>query len=317
MKTIIHISVTLVTLFFLASSGYSQTLGFTYQAVIINPEVQITPGNDIYGGVHAESEVSLRFSIDSYQEEHFLTTDKYGMIALMVGQGDVLSGDFNSIVWDGSDKSLLVEIDFSATGDEYEDLDTHMLTYTPHPMTNEELEWIEGIELNVEINALAIIAEEARALAAEALIQADVDQNELDSDSADAAIQADVDQNEVDSDLADAAIQADVDANETASDSADDALQAGVDTNASANSATQADVDANEADSDATIAALEAEVNLLQTEVNLLQSQSTIVGCFDPTLEGFVGTYAGQIYIRYCNGFMYFWDGFGWVLLVD
>ena len=70
--------------------------------------------------------------------------------------------------------------------------------------------------------------------AANVLTQADVDQNEADSDAADLAIQADVDQNEFDSDTADLAIQADVDQNEFDSDAADFALGSRIDNNASA-----------------------------------------------------------------------------------
>ena len=86
---------------------------------------------------------------------------------------------------------------------------------------------------------------------ADALLAADVDQNEADSDAADAAIQADVDQNEADSDDADAAIQEDVDQNEADSDAADAAMQADINQNEAdsdaADTAMQADIDQNEA----------------------------------------------------------------------
>ena len=77
--------------------------------------------------------------------------------------------------------------------------------------------------------------------AAVAGVQADVDQNEADSDAAHAA--ATTDRAAVRSEMAaaDSAIQADVDANEAASDAAVAALQA--------------DVDQNESDADAAIAA--------------------------------------------------------------
>jgi hypothetical protein len=58
-------------------------------------------------------------------------------------------------------------------------------------------------------------------------MQADIDQNEADSDAADAAMQADIDQNEADSDAADATQQADIDQNEIDSDAADAAIRIG------------------------------------------------------------------------------------------
>ena len=122
-------------------------------------------------------------------------------------------------------------------------------------------------------NTALINAETSRATAAEAAIQADVDQNEADADAAiaaetsrataaEAAIQADVDQNEADADAAIAAVQADVDQNEADADAAIAAVQADVDQNEAdadaAIAAVQADVDQNEADADAAIAAEEA-----------------------------------------------------------
>ena len=105
-------------------------------------------------------------------------------------------------------------------------------------------------------------AEATRALAAEAALQADVDQNEADADAAIAAenaamlaavavVQADVDQNESDADAAIAALQADVDQNESDADAAIAAENAAM---LAAVAAVQADVDQNEADADAAIA---------------------------------------------------------------
>ena len=69
-----------------------------------------------------------------------------------------------------------------------------------------------------------IAAEEARAMAAEKALQADVDANQVAYEAADAIIQADVDANQVAYEAADAAIQADVDANQVAYEAADTAL---------------------------------------------------------------------------------------------
>ena len=98
--------------------------------------------------------------------------------------------------------------------------------------------------------------------AAVAAVQADVDQNETDSDAAEAALSARLDTLEADPTTAAAvaAVQADVDQNETDSDAADAALSGRLDTleadptTATAVAAVQADVDQNEADADAAIA---------------------------------------------------------------
>ena len=106
------------------------------------------------------------------------------------------------------------------------------------------------------------IENEAEAQAARDLIQADVDQNEVDSDAADAALSSRLDVLEADPTTATAvaAVQADVDQNEADSDAAEAALSARLDvleadpTTATAVAAVQADVDQNEADADTAIA---------------------------------------------------------------
>jgi hypothetical protein len=98
--------------------------------------------------------------------------------------------------------------------------------------------------------------------AAVAAVQADVNQNESDSDAAEAALSARLDTLEADPTTAAAvaAVQADVDQNETDSDAAEAALSARLDTleadptTATAVAAVQADVDQNEADADAALA---------------------------------------------------------------
>ena len=129
-------------------------------------------------------------------------------------------------------------------------------------------------------------AEQARAMAAEAALQADVDQNEADADAAiaaeetralaaEAALQADVDQNEADADAAlaaeetralaaEAALQADVDQNEA---DADAAIAAEESRALLAEAALQADVDQNEADADASFASATTDRALIRTEM--------------------------------------------------
>ena len=92
--------------------------------------------------------------------------------------------------------------------------------------------------------------------------QADIDQNEADSDAADAALSGRLDVLEADPTTAAAvaAVQADVDQNEADSDAAESALSARLDvleadpTTGTAVAAVQADVDQNEADADAALA---------------------------------------------------------------
>jgi hypothetical protein len=144
---------------------------------------------------------------------------------------------------------------------------------------------VDGQNVGDELdqNAAHIAAEETARTDADDAIQADVDQNEADSDAADAAIQADVDQNEADSDAADAGIQADVDQNEADSDAADAAIQADVDQNEAdsdaADAAIQADVDQNETDSDAADAVLQDNIDA--EEATRIRNDHVLAGLID------------------------------------
>ena len=110
--------------------------------------------------------------------------------------------------------------------------------------------------------------------AAVAAVQADVDQNESDSDAAEAALSGRLDVLEADPTTATAlaAVQADVDQNESDADAADSALSGRLDvleadpTTATALAAVQADVDQNETDGDAADAALSARLDTLEAD---------------------------------------------------
>ncbi|MCK5370714.1 MAG: hypothetical protein KAQ62_19255, partial [Cyclobacteriaceae bacterium] len=62
-------------------------------------------------------------------------TDQFGMINLMIGQGEPTgagTGDFTLISWDGDPKSLQVEIDFEGTGNSFVDMNRQELSFVPY-----------------------------------------------------------------------------------------------------------------------------------------------------------------------------------------
>jgi hypothetical protein len=121
-----------------ASTLLAQTDGLTYQAVIIDPNPQEVPGNDISGNVLSGGDVWMRFSIyhdnqTEYQELHFTTTDDYGLVNLVIGSGDPTNMgilDWEEIDWDGTPRQLGVEIAF--TEGEYEDFGEEELYFIPY-----------------------------------------------------------------------------------------------------------------------------------------------------------------------------------------
>jgi acetyltransferase-like isoleucine patch superfamily enzyme len=127
----------LILCLLVSAVGYTQTDAISYQAVILNPDAQQLPGFDVNATVLPDTDISLRFTIINengfieYKEEHNLTTDAFGMVNLYIGQGTRLSDlGFTEVLWNGTPKDLLVEIDFYNLG-EYVQLSAESLTFTP------------------------------------------------------------------------------------------------------------------------------------------------------------------------------------------
>ncbi|NND93810.1 MAG: hypothetical protein HKN45_03040 [Flavobacteriales bacterium] len=117
----------------------AQTDGISYQAVIIDNNEQEIPGIDISGNYLSQEEVSLKFTIiDSsenieYQEIHATTTDRYGMVNLIIGEGESTPnspGIFNEIEWDGTSKDLIVELSYQA--DDFQEFSQQPLLFVPY-----------------------------------------------------------------------------------------------------------------------------------------------------------------------------------------
>jgi len=159
---------------FIAILTTAQTPGFSYQAVILQPVqyVPALPGNTVEQGLLSESEIAIRFTIENelgteYQETHATKTDAYGMVNLMVGQGIATIGNFTDVAWVGTEKYLKVEIDFTASGASYENLDRQALTYLPQPVSHESMAIIDQINTDVSNNNDAIQNEIIRATTSE------------------------------------------------------------------------------------------------------------------------------------------------------
>jgi len=127
--------------FLLSGVLFSQTnSGITYQAVIYNPGGEELPGADNMYAPLTEHPVCLRFNfIDGsngleYQEVIQVTTDVFGMINVIIGN-DVQTGGyaqgFDGILWDGSAKNLMVEVDIKTPCDEYTQISNQPFTYIP------------------------------------------------------------------------------------------------------------------------------------------------------------------------------------------
>ncbi len=113
----------LFLLFVLFSSlAFSQTNGFTYQAVILNPLGEELPGYNNSRSPLVNQNICLSFDIlnassqTEYKETIHTKTDEFGMVNVIIGKGSQIAGyanGFNGIVWNGTPKSLEVDVDTS------------------------------------------------------------------------------------------------------------------------------------------------------------------------------------------------------------
>ncbi|NNC83943.1 MAG: hypothetical protein HKN79_10225 [Flavobacteriales bacterium] len=123
----------------LALIGVGQTDGLNYQAIIIDRNAQELPGVDIQGNYLSDEEVSLKFTVldvtenIEFQEIQHTRTDTYGMVNLIIGQGETTGsspGSFDEIEWDGSAKDLGVEISYG--GADFELFSKQPLLFVPY-----------------------------------------------------------------------------------------------------------------------------------------------------------------------------------------
>ncbi|MCX6171729.1 MAG: hypothetical protein NT048_02690 [Flavobacterium sp.] len=132
----------LLLVLLLSSVIYAQTNGITYQAVILNPEGDHIPGYNNERAPLVNTQVCLRFIIYSgttleYQEDLQTTTDEFGMVNAIIGMGIPSGGsasNFGSIIWNGSPKSLAVEIDFKALCTSFIGISNQPFTAVPYAL---------------------------------------------------------------------------------------------------------------------------------------------------------------------------------------
>jgi uncharacterized protein (TIGR02145 family) len=128
----IILALCLLNLFLPLNSTAQVPQGIPYQAVARNGQ----------GQPLANANVKVRFSIlDStatgtavYVESHTTTTSALGLFTANVGMGTPSTGTFNSINWGQNFKFLKVELDTTATGNNYIDIGTQQMMSVPYAL---------------------------------------------------------------------------------------------------------------------------------------------------------------------------------------
>ncbi len=116
-------------LFFLLTLGFTSLFaqGFNYKALL----------TDSNGDIVSNQAVDVKFTIFNssntavYVETFNVNTDANGILSVNVGEGTVVSGNFNNIDWSSDTYSLKTEIDLN-DGNGYQDFGTTEFKYVPY-----------------------------------------------------------------------------------------------------------------------------------------------------------------------------------------
>ena len=98
--------------------------GIAYQAVAVKDGPYSIAGQNPQAIYWSNKDFNVRFTIyekypggtNQFSETHATKTDDYGVFNLIIGQGNLISGDFTKIPWDLGTAHLQVEIDFDNNG---------------------------------------------------------------------------------------------------------------------------------------------------------------------------------------------------------
>ncbi len=120
---------------------------FNYQAVIRNSSGELVTDQDVGIKVSILDETSTGTIL--YSEEHAVSTNAYGQVAIEIGGGTLDSGDFSSIDWGINDKFLKLEVDIDG-GTNYVPIGTSQMLSVPYALyanvaTTAELLGTEGV----------------------------------------------------------------------------------------------------------------------------------------------------------------------------
>ena len=146
--------ITLLLFLFISSVFYSQTNGITYQAVIFNSNSNALSRENNTNSPLVNKEICLQFTIldvllqMEYQETISITTDEFGMVNLIIGNGIQSGGyasSFSAIVWNADQKSLKVSLDAQGSCTSFEEISNQPFTSVPFALSSKNAMNVIGL----------------------------------------------------------------------------------------------------------------------------------------------------------------------------
>ena len=141
-------------LFFIATIGFSQSHGISYQAVLLNPKAEQLPGQNNSYSPLLNQKICLRFEIRNtsnqieYQEILSTKTDAFGMVNLIIGTGNPTGGtavNFDAIQWNTIPKKLVVSLDTTGNCSAFIEISNQDFAGVPFAFSAQNAESISGV----------------------------------------------------------------------------------------------------------------------------------------------------------------------------
>jgi hypothetical protein len=129
--------ITTIFVFSLSLIAYSQVpQGFNYQAVIRDANGDILPNEDVSLRFKLFFNIQILGDFVVYSEIHTTTTNEFGMVNVVIGDGTVVTGLWDSIIW-GATLQLRTEVNL---GNGYVDMGSHRLQSVPYAIRADDVE---------------------------------------------------------------------------------------------------------------------------------------------------------------------------------
>jgi hypothetical protein len=141
-------------------SAFGQQRGISYQAVIINPKAVIAPGYNSTTTPLDNKSICLSFQILNdanqveYQESQPITTDAYGMVNLVIGNGTSGAGlvsKLDAVNWNQGIKKLVIAVNTDGVCSNYTEISNQVLNYTPYSFYAQNADLKDGYVTDVKV----------------------------------------------------------------------------------------------------------------------------------------------------------------------
>ena len=126
-----YIVFTFLAIFFCLNFYAQSPEGFNYQAVLRQSNGNISANNSV--GIKIQLRLGSPSGSIIYAEKHFTTTNAQGLINIVIGNGQILQGNFSTVNWGTGPYYIKTFVDFSG-GTNFQGFGSQQLLSVPYAL---------------------------------------------------------------------------------------------------------------------------------------------------------------------------------------